>query len=483
MNEEELCNLLEQLVKQPKESEWVEFKQNFHSIEEIGEGLSALSNGASLHNKASGYIVFGIKDEVQTIMGTSFKPKSMKKGNEEIEHWLAQRLNPRVDFQIFEFHYKGHKIALFEIQAAMNQPVEFMNQAYIRIGSITRKLREFPEKARKIWKKSSSRIFEREVAMSNLSSEKVVGLLDTQAFFELFGLPYPSTRDGVIERLESEKVIFRSKNSWSITNSGALLFAKNLTDFDTVARKAPRVIIYDGINKLRTIKEQTGRKGYAIGFEGLVDYIYDQLPTNEAIESAIRQQVHLYPKLAIRELVANALIHQDFEISGSGPMIEIFSDRIEVTNPGLPLITTIRFIDEYQSRNEDLASMMRRIGICEEKGSGIDKVVFHSEVFQLPAPDFKTHEKHTKAILFAPKSSSDMNREDKVRACYQHCSLKYVSNEKMTNQSLRERFKIENRNAAIASRIIKDTLDEGLIKDEDPKSKSRKYARYIPFWA
>jgi len=53
----------------------------------------------------------------------------------------------------------------------------------------------------------------------------------------------------------------------------------------------------------------------------------------------------------------------------------------------------------------------------------------------------------------------------------------------MTNQSLRNRFKIENKNYPIASRIIRDALTDGVIKEDDPQSKSRKYASYIPFWA
>ena len=207
------------------------------------------------------------------------------------------------------------------------------------------------------------------------------------------------------------------------------------------------------------------------------------MPSNEEIGKALRKTVRMYPELAIRELVANALIHQDFCERGTGPMVEIFCDRIEIANPGKPIITTMRFIDEYQSRNEILASLMRRLGICEEKGSGIDKVIFQVEVFQLPAPEFQAKEKHTIVILYSFQKLNEMQRNDKVRACYQHCCLKYVSNQKMTNQSLRERFKIDARNSATASRIIADTMGENLIKYDDPENVSRKYAKYIPYWA
>src|SRR5690606_1832801 len=117
-----------------------------------------------------------------------------------------------------------------------------------------------------------------------------------------------------------------------------------------------RVIIYKGNNKLKTIKEQEGTKGYASGFSGLVKFINDRLPSNEEIGQAFRREVKIYPELAIRELIANALIHQDFSIKGAGVMIEIYDNRIEITNPGKPLIDTQRFIDHSpESRNEGLA--------------------------------------------------------------------------------------------------------------------------------
>ena len=61
--------------------------------------------------------------------------------------------------------------------------------------------------------------------------------------------------------------------------------------------------------------------------------------------------------------------------------------------------------------------------------------------------------------------------------------IKYVNREKTTNTTLRERFGIDNRNSAIVSRIIRDTITESLIKNEREESGSKKYACYIPFWA
>jgi ATP-dependent DNA helicase RecG len=268
-----------------------------------------------------------------------------------------------------------------------------------------------------------------------------------------------------------------------ITNLGAILFAKRLDQFDRLARKAPRVIVYEGKNKLKTKSDKPGMKGYAVGFQGLVEFINGLVPSNEIIERAIRREVKMFPEVAVRELVANALIHQDFNESGTSVMIELYEDRMEISNPGKPFISPDRFIDEYQSRNEQLADLMRRLGICEEKGSGIDKVIQAAEVYQLPAPDFRVGEKRTSVVLFAHKEFEAMERNDRIRATYQHCCLRYVMNEKMTNQSLRERFRLPEKKTESVSRAIRDTVEMGKIKLADPEQSSLRYRSYIPFWA
>jgi ATP-dependent DNA helicase RecG len=207
------------------------------------------------------------------------------------------------------------------------------------------------------------------------------------------------------------------------------------------------------------------------------------VPDNEVIGKALRRSVPMYPELAVRELVANALIHQDFSVGGAGPMIEIFADRMEVTNPGLPLVDIDRFLDTPpRSRNESLASLLRRFDICEERGSGVDKVVQQTELYLLPAPDFALTSDHTRVTLFAHRSLSKMDKRDRVRACYLHACLRYVERDYMTNTSLRERFGIELQNSATASRYIKEAVEQDKIRPYDEQA-GRKYMKYVPHWA
>ena len=230
------------------------------------------------------------------------------------------------------------------------------------------------------------------------------------------------------------------------------------------------------------MKELVEWKGYAIGFQSVVDYLSESLPVNEEIGRSQRKETPVYPPIAIREFVANALIHQDFSISGTSPMIEVFQSRLEITNPGKPLIDILRFIDHAPiSRNEKLAFIMRRMNFCEERGSGVDRAISECELYQLPAPDFTNEEAYTRVSMFTPKAMRGMNKEDKIRACYQHCCLQYVSGKKMTKESLRVRLNITPSNYSTASRIISDTVGAGLIKLDDA-TRSRKYAQYVPVW-
>jgi ATP-dependent DNA helicase RecG len=265
-------DLLIELTKQPAESEWVEFKLNFHSTEEIGQRISALSNGACIRNQSTAYLVFGVEDNTHSIKGTTFRAKQYKKGNENLEHWLSTRLNPRIDFTIYEFDYDENRhISIFKIPATKNQPVEFLHQAYIRVGSVTRKLNDFPEKQAKIWKKNAGP-FETEIAKDNLYTADITKYLSAETYFDLLNLPYPSTQKAVIDKFINEGLVVK-KSAYAITKLAAILFAKNLKDFDTIARKSVRVIVYKGKNKVETKREQIGSKGYALGFTGLVDWI------------------------------------------------------------------------------------------------------------------------------------------------------------------------------------------------------------------
>jgi predicted HTH transcriptional regulator len=482
-NQSYLHGLVKELCKHPAETEWLEFKHNNAEREEIGEYLSALANAAALHGKAFAYLLWGMDDKSHEIIGTSFNPVAAKVGNEELENWLLRLLSPKINFRFFSLEVEDKPVLLLEIGAAFRHPVQFKQQTFIRVGSYKKKLKEFPEKERELWRVLDRTPFESGIAAENLSIDEVFKLLDYPAYFDLLELPLPDGRAAILEALSAEQLIKAGPaGGWDITNLGAILFARKLDYFPALKRKALRVIQYKGKGRIESQREQVDTKGYAVGFEGIIAFIMALVPSNEVIEQALRRTVPMYPEIAVRELVANALIHQDFFVTGTGPMVEIFNDRIEITNPGEPLVSTDRFLDTPpKSRNEALAALMRRFRICEERGSCIDKVVFHIEAFQLPAPLFEVLDGFTRTMLFAYRPLKEMDKADRVRACYLHAGLKYIEHDFLTNTSVRERFGIEAKNKAAVSRYIREAVEAGMIKPFD-EGAARKMMKYVPFW-
>ncbi len=339
MTSQQLRGLLKELCSLPAETEWAEFKRNA-DVEKIGEYISALSNSAALIGKQSAYMVFGVDDTSHQVVGTTFKPSQQKHKQQEVENWLLQKLQPKIHFHFYEFlagELEDLSVVILEIQPATHNPVQFDGVEFIRSGSYKKKLKEFPEKERELWRTFDNTPFEQQSAASNVSAEEVLKLLEYPAYFDLAGLPLPENRSGILEALKADRLIQPTvSGQWDITNLGAILFAKKLQNFAHLNRKAVRLIQYKGNSRIETVREIEGNKGYAVGFEGLIDYLKTLLPSNEEVGKAFRKEVPMYPELAIRELLANAIIHQDFALTGTGPLIEVFEARMEIVNPGTP---------------------------------------------------------------------------------------------------------------------------------------------------
>lgn len=462
---------LESLISRPREDENLEFKKAEHTF-----AMSKVYRYCvALANEGGGKLILGVTDfQPRRITGTSAVSDTTTASSQ-----IFNKLRFRVEVE--EVQHPNGRVVIFHVPsrprgtAYQHEGAYLMRSTEELVSMSEDRLRLIFDEGKPDWLGES--------ALDGCTDADVVRLLDTQKYFDLLGIPYPTTQGGVLERFQSEQLISRSHATWSILNLGAILFAKRIQEFGLLGRRAPRVIVYEGSGKLQTKLDQPGTMGYAVAFEGLVQFVGGLSPSNEIISNALRTESQMFPQIAIRELVANALIHQDFNETGSSVLIEIYDDRMEISNPGIPLISTDRFIDEYKSRNERMADLMRRLGICEEKSSGVDKVINAAEVLQLPPPDFRVGAHHTTAVIFAHLDFEQMDREARIRACYQHCCLKYVMNSRMTNQSLRDRFKLPAKRSETVSRILRDALDEGKIKLSDSTVKSVRYRSYIPSWA
>ena len=376
--------------------------------------------------------------------------KQEKKGNQEIENWLRYMLSKNADFEIQSIDIDGKHIEMLIISKAAGVPVTFEKVDYIRIGSYTKKIIEFPSLQTQLWDKLRHEQFEEIFTMVDLRINDVVKFLKCDTYFDILNLPIPTSMDGY-------KHYF--------------------------GRKAIRIVQYEGNNRLTILKEDTTNEGYAISFENATKLVNNLLPAKEDINSVRRKSINLFPLPAIREAIANSLIHQDFFLTGAGPVVEIFENRVEVTNPGTPLVDIMRIIDNPpKSRNEKLASLMRRLNMCEELGRGWDRMVISCELQQLPAPRIQIYQESTKVSLFSHLDFTNIPVEDKLWSTYLHACIKFTEGESLTNTSLRERFGVAETSAGSISRLIKEAVNKKLIRPVDPTTAPR-YMKYIPVWA
>ena len=465
----------------PHEVNELDWKAGLSPVRErLIEHLIAFSN-----HPGGGFLVFGIRNTDAHLSGVSqgqvadIANTLANLGRDAIEPALA------VDHGVIE--YEDVPLLCVYVPEHKNRPVhrrgKSIEESWVRSGGTTRKASR--QELAGLMLGSTPPRWEELRASPLLDADAVMAALDLATIAKLRERPIPDDRDALLRWLADEKMIVFEGGGYCITRFGALAAARRLEDFDSLARKRIRVIRYRGTNKVETIDELVGQKGYAVGFEGLIGHLKRSLPHSEVIQQALRTEVNVYPEVALRELIANTLIHQDFSVTGAGPMIEVFADRIEFTNPGglLPSKRLDRLIGTTpESRNEVLASAFRLYRICEERGTGFQKVVAAVELFGLPPVAFAALDGAFRVTLYAPRKFADMGKTERVEACYQHAVLRFLSGKALTNTSLRERLKLNEKQRNTVTNLIGDAVESGRVKRKDPDA-GNKFAEYLPYWA
>ena len=442
----------------------------------LAQHISAFAN-----HLYGGILVYGVNDD-----GSLF---SMPKEQiDEIVKWLGNIAHNNLSNHIQIEHsvqcYEGHNLLFVYIPEETEKPVHLRGKdiyaSYYRSGGQTLKMSS--KQVQSLIAKSKGISFEESSALDDLAQEQVLELLDYQALYSLLDKNVPKSTDTIISLFKEMGYCTETNGRWVITNLGAILFARSLKRFPSLSGREVVVRKYEGQNNRHLQFEQHESLGYAAGFEELINFIMRN--TGKEVIDIARSIEPIYPNVAIREFVANALIHQDFAIDGSPITIEIFSNRLVITNPGAPLNNIARLIDlPPRSRNEKLAQSMLLLGLCERRGSGVDRAIEAIEKMLLPPVKFQSLEDYTRVSLFPQKPLAEMTRREKIMACYQHACLMFEDNIAINNQSIRERFGLNKNQSAAASRIIADTMAEKLIKPADEDSISKKFSTYVPFYA
>lgn len=474
--------LVRTLTSLPAETEWVEFKESMFDPEEVGQYVSALSNSAMLADERHGYMIWGVKDGSHEIVGTTARPASKNVKGQPFEHWVAQFLDPRVTLEFASVEIDEKRVEILCIDPAYTKPVRFKGDAWVRVNFIKRRLPDFTDRERALWQITSRQSFEEAVCTPHLSENQVLKRFDVERLIQIMDVKSFAINDAITRLCDLRLLIDNTQGGYDATNLLALSAARDMKAYPATSGKSVRVVTYRGTDRLHALHDITGQHGYLVRFEEIVAYIQKETAEGEEFSGGMRKMIQPYPEVAVREVLANALIHQDFMVHGSKPLVEIYADKIRFVNPGRPRIPTSRFIGAAPlSRNERLADLARRTPVCEARGSGMPRAMVAIEQARLAPMLIETEEHATVVTLYKTRNYASMSREERTRACYQHACLRYHQDDPMSNASLRERLGLTKNQHPQASQVIAAAIEDKLIKALNADQGNR-VARYVPYW-
>ena len=391
----------------PQELNEIDWKGGLSDDKErLAQHLCAFSN-----LMGGGVLVFGVNNDASFLELTH---EQIELVVNRLDNIAQNRMFTPIQLDHTVMEYAGHALLFVYIPEFREKPMYLRGtdiyNSYIRSAGHT--VRASRQQVRQMIADSEGVSYENRIAKQGVAGTEVLKLLNYKKLFELLGRQQPSTENGILSFMEELNICHNSSKGYNITNLGALLFANTLSAFNNMKGKGVIVRRYEGNNNRQLLLEQEGAMGYAVGLEGLISFVMKNTGT-ERIDGVVREIIPIYPRVAIREFVANALVHQDFAIKGMPITIEIFANRLVITNPGYSLNDINRLIDlPPHSRNEQMAQLMLQLGLCERRGSGVDRAVEALEKMLLPAYKAESGDDFTRITLYPKKQISAMTREE-----------------------------------------------------------------------
>lgn len=173
--------------------------------------MSALANSAAMCEKSCAYMLWGIDDTTHEIVGTDYNLQTLKKGNQELENWLRSLLSRNADFEFHTVTMNDKNVGVLIIYRAVNQTVMFEKTDYIRVGSYTKKLNEYPALQAQLWDRIRNTKFEERYAKQDMELADTLRLLDFVAYFDIRNIPQPTDISGVAHYMLEEGVIVKQR--------------------------------------------------------------------------------------------------------------------------------------------------------------------------------------------------------------------------------------------------------------------------------
>ncbi|MFT3971605.1 MAG: ATP-binding protein [Micropruina sp.] len=466
--------LVEQLMLLPRETRQVEFK----SASGMFAHDKALEYCAALAHEGGGHLILGVTD----------KPPRMACGTQaflntqDVEHKFHRKLGLRVE--VDELTIDGRRVVVIEVGSRpAGRPVALDGRYLMRQGESLVDMT--PDRLRAIFAETEPPFLDTP-QVGGLTPEAVEDLLATREFFALSGVDGAEVPRDATQRchaLAANGILTDEGGRFGVTGLGASLLARRMADFPALTSRRLRFVQYAGSTRTSARRDILPEGGYALEFRPLLELVNAAVPVDERIHAAHRVNVPMYNPVGLREILANAIAHQDFQAHPSLIAVELYEDRIEVTNPGEPLLDPRRFAEDTRPRNLSLALMMRELKMCEARGSGVQRTLEANEETGAADPKFYAGDGLTKAVLIGKHDFMTMSASERNWAVFMHACRMWAGRRPMTNNTFRNRYGLADGRSSLVSLHIQQAMDEGLIVPMDAESSSRRYARYIPFYA
>jgi ATP-dependent DNA helicase RecG len=378
-----------------REGTRLDFKQDLSSMKRVLETV------CSFLNTAGGTLVLGIEDQTRAVLGLD----DVEKQEEKLANAVASSIEPQPTVQLEIVTHEDRDLLL--LRAAYAAGPFFIKDkgkekgTFVRIGSNS--LPASPEKVAEL---------ERARRMGAWDQEPMPGLtrddLDRQAIKRWLDVVGERPTDA---KLRGLGVLAEYAGQLVPTRAGVILFGREQVIHFPDAQI--RCVQFRGTDKSKPVVKSEDRDDTVLdGIEAAIRFIERNTDRIVRITGRTqREELDLYPRPAVREVLNNAVAHADYAVEGASIFVALYSDRLEISSPGTWPPGFSR--EDFESgvslrRNKAISRVLMRLGVIEGYGSGYDRVIAACRDGGYPEPEWIENGPQIKVVL-RPHPSSDMS--------------------------------------------------------------------------
>jgi len=341
-----------------------EFKRNVNS--DLAKEIVAFANSSG------GIILIGVEDD-GTIAGITVDNSLRSK-----VQMAARDCDPSINVSMRTFK----NVLIVDVHEGKDKPYRCTNGFYIRNGASSIKL-----STQEIisFIKTEGKVKFDELRVPEVSFPKGLDEYAIKRFMGFLNLSSPVSPNELLGNLGA---VYLDEKPPVVNNAGVLFFAKNPSRY--IPHSVVNCIVYKGNGKVDILDKKSFDFDIITNIDETLKFIKRHLNVSFEIKSSRRKEKLEIPEVVLREAVVNAVAHRDYFEKGATVMVEIFDNRVEISNPGgLPKgLTAANFGTRTLARNSLIAALLNRAGYIEKLGTGIQRIVSEMKNVDLPEPEF-----------------------------------------------------------------------------------------------